>query len=264
MLDIFLPLALGMVTGLLLGLTGAGGGLVAAPLLVLVMQVPVAQAAPVSLIAVLLSAGTGAVLGLRAGIVRYKAATVMAAAGLLLFPLGHLVAGWVPNRLLMVVFAALLLYQAWRFWGNRHAVVDAAPPCEINPTSGRFIWNRPCARALLQAGSFAGFLSGLLGVGGGFILVPALRRHTPLEMNAITATVLLVLALVSCGGLLQWSVSGHLAAHLAWPFAAGALVGMVAGREFASGIDEHGLQKAFALLCALIALGLAAKGLLGF
>lgn len=258
-MEIFLPLALGMMTGLLLGLTGAGGGILAAPLLVLIMHLPVSQAAPASLIAVFIGASVGAALGLREGVVRYKAAMLMAVTGLLAFPLGHALVRYLPNTLLIMLFVLLLGYQAWRSWQGNATTADDTQPCDVSTTSGRFIWTQPCALAFTRSGLAAGFLSGLLGVGGGFILVPALRRYTPLETHSITATTLLVLALVSCGGFLQWSVGGGVVWKIAIPFAAGAAFGMVCGREFSPKLEEHLLRRIFAVFCGSIGLSLLVK-----
>jgi uncharacterized membrane protein YfcA len=112
---------------------------------------------------------------------------------------------------------------------------------------------------MLRAGFAAGFFSGLLGVGGGFILVPALHKLTPLPVRSITATSLMVLAVVSAGGLLQWLASSGVAAAVGVPFGAGALAGMALARGMSSRISEGRLRRIFAGLCLLGSLGLLAK-----
>jgi uncharacterized membrane protein YfcA len=87
-------LVLGGVVGLILALTGAGGGILAVPLLVFGAGATVAEAAPVGLMAVGMAATLGAVLGLRAGNVRYRAALLIAATGMLLSPAGL----WIARR----------------------------------------------------------------------------------------------------------------------------------------------------------------------
>ncbi|TDN62859.1 sulfite exporter TauE/SafE [Paraburkholderia sp. BL10I2N1] len=81
-------MVLGSVVGLILALTGAGGAIVAVPLLLFVLRLEVAEAAPIALLAVGLSAGMGAIIGLRAGIVRYRAAGFIALTGILSSPIG--------------------------------------------------------------------------------------------------------------------------------------------------------------------------------
>ncbi|GAB2181166.1 sulfite exporter TauE/SafE family protein [Denitratisoma sp. agr-D3] len=262
-MDPLIVAALGLVTGLLLGLTGAGGGVVAAPLLMLVLHLPLTEAAPISLLAVALGAGLAMTMGLRQGVVRYRAALLMAALGLLASPLGIRLSLALPNTPLVLAFAALLVYQAWRHWYGQGVAADTEPPCRINQDSGRFAWNRPCAWALARAGLVAGFLSGLLGVGGGFVLVPALRRHTPLAMHAVTATSLMVLTLVSWGGIAVWTAHGAMDWPRALPFAGGTLAGIFLGRKASPRLAETTLQRAFALMCLTAGLALVAKSLLG-
>ena len=87
-----LELGLGLLIGLIMALTGAGGGILAVPLLVFGAQLSVAEAGPVGLVAVGIAAALGAALGLKTGIVRYRAALLMAGTGVLLSPLGILLA----------------------------------------------------------------------------------------------------------------------------------------------------------------------------
>ena len=99
-------LSLGLVVGLLLALTGAGGGILAVPLLVFGAGLSVAEAGPIALLAVGMAASLGAGLGLKAGTVRYKAALWMAGGGILLSPLGVWLGRRLDNRWLAMVFAA--------------------------------------------------------------------------------------------------------------------------------------------------------------
>ncbi|HWS73997.1 MAG TPA: sulfite exporter TauE/SafE family protein, partial [Quisquiliibacterium sp.] len=109
-----LAAALGSLIGLVLAFTGAGGGILAIPLLVFGLHLPVQQAAPAGLAAVGIASAVGAVLGLRDGIVRYRAAAMIGAAGTLAAPLGVALAQRLPNRPLMAAFAMLLAFVAWR------------------------------------------------------------------------------------------------------------------------------------------------------
>lgn len=258
--------ALGLIVGLILGLTGAGGSLLAVPLLIFALNWSVARAAPMALIAVASSATLGAAIGLRQRIVRYRAAMAMAAAGAVVTPLGLFLAHRLPAWPLQLLLAGVLFFVAWRMF--RQTVIDPAVqacspprivPCAIDPATGRFAWTAPCTRALVAAGSLTGFLSGLLGVGGGFVVVPALCRATALPMNAIVATSLAVVALVSSSAVVIAAAAGHLEFAVAIPFAAGALAGMAAGRMAAPRLAGAKLQQGFAALCVLVAMGLIAK-----
>lgn len=126
-------LGLGLVVGLILALTGAGGGILAVPLLVFGAGVGVSDAAPIGLMAVGIAAMIGAVLGLRAGLVRYRAAVLIAVTGMLLSPAGLWAARQVDGRWLAMLFALVLLYVAVKTFrqasGNRAAHTATNPVC---------------------------------------------------------------------------------------------------------------------------------------
>ncbi|MEY2620173.1 MAG: hypothetical protein RL522_3175 [Pseudomonadota bacterium] len=261
-----LPPVLGLGVGAVLALTGAGGAIIAVPLLVFGLHLGLAQAAPIGLLAVALSAGLGAALGWRQGLLRYKAAAFMAASGLLLTPVGLWLAQRIPNAPLTLLFALVLaavalrmLRQAARALQGGAEEVRSETPCLLDEGTGRLRWTPRCAVRLALAGAMAGLLSGLLGVGGGFVLVPALLAVSNLPMQAITATSMGVLALVSSGAVAQAALAGQVPWGLALPFAAGALTGLLAGRRFAARLAGPRLQQGFAWMALLIAAGLVVR-----
>jgi hypothetical protein len=260
------PALLGLAVGLILALTGAGGGILAVPLLVFGAGIGVAQAGPIGLLAVGMAAALGAILGLRAGQVRYRAALLVAAAGMLLAPAGLWAARLADARWLGLSFGLTLLYVAARTWRQAALPASSQPPgapvCLRGERSGRFVWTPPCARALGLSGALAGFLSGMLGVGGGFVMVPALRRYTDLPLNSAVATSLAVIAIISAAGVATAAAQGGIDWALATPFAAGALAGMLGGRSLAARVAGPALQKAFALVSAAVAAGMIAKAVL--
>jgi uncharacterized membrane protein YfcA len=259
MTTILLCALLGAVVGLLLALTGAGGGILAVPLLVFGLRLGVAQAAPIGLVAVGLSAAIGAALGLRARIVRYRAAALIGGLGMLAAPFGVALAQRVPNTPLTIAFAGVLAVTAWRTFRRTLRTPAQAPrpraalPCVVDATDGRLVWTRPCARALALTGMVSGALSGLLGVGGGFVIVPALGRYTDLPIRSIVATSLAVIALVSIGSGGAAAAHGAIDWRIAVPFAGGAAIALLAGRIVAARIAGARLQQAFALVSAVVA-----------
>ena len=260
------PFALGALVGLLLALTGAGGGILAVPLLVFALHLGLAEAAPIGLLAVGLAAAMSASLGLRDGIVRYRAATLMGGLAMVLAPLGVAAAQRVPNTPLTIAFAAVLLLSAWRMWQRaRHALracdapTRAALPCVLDARDGRLVWTRPCAQALAFTGALAGVLSGLLGVGGGFVIVPALTRFTELSARSIVATSLAVIALASIGGVGAAAWKGAIAWDIALPFAIGSVFASLLARVIAARVAGPRLQQAFAIVSVGVALLLFAR-----
>lgn len=260
-----LALLLGAAVGIVMGLTGAGGGILAVPLLVFGMQLTVAEAGPVGLLAVGISAAVGAGIGLQAGIVRYRAAVLIAGSGVLLAPVGVWLAHRLDTRLLSLLFAGVLAWVAYRTLKdiNGHGVEARAPdvdrPCIRDDVGGRFIWTGKCAGVLALAGASAGILSGLLGVGGGFVIVPALQRFSNLAAQSVVATSLAVIALVSLAGVAAGLSAGQLNAEIALPFAGGSVLGMGVGSVLRSHLPPKGLKLAFAAICLLVAVGMVAK-----
>lgn len=265
--------ALGAVVGLILALTGAGGGILAVPLLVFGMHLTIAQAAPVGLMAVGIAAAVGALLGLREGIVRYRAAALLGFSGMVFAPLGVWLAKHLPNTPLLLGFSVVLAYTAWRMFrqtlhtgkttGEAMRTPDAPDylPCIVQPGEQRLSWSLPCARALGITGMLSGTLSGLLGVGGGFVIVPALSRYTNLATRSILATSLAVIALVAVGGVAAAAAQGSVAWNIAGPFAGGAVVALLLGRRLSAQLAGPRLQQLFAVVSAGVALLLMARGL---
>ena len=261
-----LIVALGGVVGLLMGLTGAGGGILAVPLLVFALDLSVRDAAPVALLSVGVAAAMGALVGLRAGVVRYKAALLMAGTGVLGAPLGMWLAHTLDTRVLSILFSAVLLWIAYKSFQaskpiDQKIASARAVACNRNPNHGRFIWTRPCTISLSAAGAAAGVLSGLLGVGGGFVMVPSLQKHTDLAMRSIVATSLSVIALISLAGVLTSATSGHFNYTVGIPFSGGAILGMMVGARLASIMPPAHLRMMFAVLATVVAMGMIGRAL---
>ncbi|AOY00150.1 sulfite exporter TauE/SafE family protein [Jeongeupia sp. USM3] len=250
---------LGALIGLVLGLTGAGGGILAVPALMAGLGWSVQQAAPVALLAVAGGAATGALEGFRRGLVRYRAALVMAVAGVPLTAVGQSVAQGLSQTVLQTAFALVMLVVAVRLLTPGSGEGNAAAPCRVDPDSGRLVWTPATALAVAAIGALTGFATGLLGVGGGFIIVPALRRLSNLGMHAIVATSLFVIALVGSGGIVAALWHGRtLSLAVALPFLAAIVAGMLAGRTLVARLSPARVQRGFALALLAVALGMLA------
>lgn len=263
-----LGLVLGGLVGLIMGLTGAGGGILAVPLLLFGLHLSVASAAPVALLAVGIAAAMGALIGLRAGIVRYRAAMLVAGIGIVVTPFGSWLARQMDTRYLTLLFALVLAYVAFRGWRESRGtpgqqVERIACPCVRDPQTGRFVWTRPCAIRLSVTGCVAGLLSGLLGVGGGFVIVPSLQRFTDLTMRATVATSLAVIALVSLANVGTSIYGGHFDFALGVPFSIGAVLGMLLGGRLASRWPAQRLKQLFFVMCLVVAASMLVKGGMG-
>jgi uncharacterized membrane protein YfcA len=275
---------LGLFVGLVMAITGAGGAILSLPLLVFFFQIKVIEAAPISLIAIALSASIATFLGLRAGIVRYKAATLLATFGVLCAPLGVYVAHQLSEKSLSILFSIVLVIVSVRSFqkfntptlliddnsGEINGYADTAkereqePACAINPATSKLFWTASCTKRLILTGGFSGFISGLLGVGGGFIIVPTLHSISNLETKMIVATSLAVIALVSTASAFSYAGSGTILWNLATPFVIATVVGMLLGRMLHRKIPIHFSVLLFGVLSLVIAVLMLVKTLVGF
>lgn len=254
---------LGSVVGIVLGLTGAGGAIIAVPLLIFGLHLTIADAAPIALFAVGVSAALGALLALKQGKVRYRAASLLALAGLAASPLGVFLAQRIPNAPLTLLFAIVLGYAAFHTFRksmrNSAEYADhSSASCQLGP-GGRLIWTWACARRIAIAGVSAGFLSGLLGVGGGFIIVPALQKVTNLHMQSIMPTSLAVIALISLAGVISAVAMRGIDWAIALPFAFGAGAGMLLVGAFVNRFTGPRLQQGFAILAGCVSIGMIVR-----
>ena len=254
----------GVLIGAIMGLMGAGGGILAVPVLVAGLGWSMQQAAPVALVAVTAGAVVGTVDGFRHRLVRYKAAMLMAACGIPMTHLGQVWAKQLPQHWLMGGFAFLMLLVARRFYGqarqDQASSDDVLYLAFINEVTGKFIWNPVSALVLACIGLFTGLMTGLLGVGGGFLIVPLMRRFTNLAMPGIVATSLFLITMVSGGGVINALWSG---AELPWVetsgFVAAMVSGMLVGRFLSRKLKPQQVQLGFAALLVALSVYLWLK-----
>lgn len=263
-----LILILGAIVGAVMGLTGSGGGILAVPVLVLGLDWTIQQAMPVALVAVVFSASVGALDGFRQKLTRYRAAFVMALVGIPFSSVGLQLGQGMPVRVLMLVFAALMLLIAARDFRALHRGqrLGDTPPgstaCCIDPHTGQLRWSLRTFLIIGGIGAMTGLATGLLGVGGAFIMVPLLRRWTDISAQGIVATVLMVMALVASGGVAMAAWHGlDIPMAVTVPFAVSTVVGMVAGRLWVRRVDAYRLRLIYALLVLLVGVAMGIKGL---
>lgn len=261
-----LSAVLGLLVGLVLALTGAGGAILAIPLLVFALHLSVSQAAPIALLAIFAATSIGAVHGLYQGTVRYKSAMLIAGLGLLMAPVGVKLAQHLPLQILNLSLAAVLVFVAIRTWQNNR-ILDttpaAKPPaaCAINPATSKLFWTADCTKRLMLTGEITGLLSGLLGVGGGFIIVPSLQQVSNFNTQTIVATTLAVVAIVSAGSLALHVQTTTVDWTIALPFCVGTTIAMLVMSGLRRFIPNVISQRGFALLCLWAAAYLTVKSL---
>jgi uncharacterized membrane protein YfcA len=259
-----LSLVFGAVVGLSLGLTGGGGAIFAVPLLVYGLGVPTREAIGISLAAV----GTTSLVGFlhrwKLGQVEIRTGLLFAGAGMLGAPLGTWIAGWLPEPLLLVLFAGLMVIVALRLWqqASRRVVTNVSnldcedtdrPTCRRDATGALILTSR-CAVLLLVVGILTGVLSGLFGVGGGFVIVPALVLFSGMSIHRAVGTSLMVIALVSASGVAsQWWSGRAIPPSVTLLFVAGGIAGLFLGQQIGRRLSGPVLQKVFAVAILVVA-----------
>ncbi|MCS6978348.1 MAG: sulfite exporter TauE/SafE family protein [Gemmatales bacterium] len=247
--DLGLSLLFGLVVGFSLGLTGGGGSIFAVPLLMYGLGMPLKEAVGVSLAAVGTTSLLGALGRLRTGELQIAAGVVFALVGMAGTPLGVWLHGQLPEKLLLVLFAGLMLVIAIRM-----AWVSSGPrPAATVNLAGFPSWLRWLT--LAASGFAVGVLSGMFGVGGGFLIVPALVLVGGMEMHRATATSLLVIALISLGGVISHLKAGR---PLSWEITAAFVLGGAAGLALAIPLARRlsgaALRQIFAAVIVAVAL----------
>lgn len=248
-MDILLyeALGIGLLLGTLLGLTGAGGSLVALPLL-LSLHLPLRDAIGVSLGALGLSALIGAASRWRSGDVHLTPAILLIITGLPGSWIGQQLGQLINEFWLVLAFCLLVLWSAWRMWSN----------AKLPEQSDK----KPLNRGMLVfIGLWVGILSGLMGVGGGFLIVPALLWFSPLTMLAAAATSMAVIAVVSGAGFLIYFSAANPPLSLLVGIAIGGSVGVLLGNKLATRLGGPTLQRIFAIMLLSVSLSLAAQKL---
>ena len=260
-----LGLMYGLVVGIALGLTGGGGSIFAVPLLVYGLGMETRAAISLSLAAVGVTAGFGAVLRLKAREMELYPGFIFAAGGMLLAPAGTWLGGLIPPVALLSVFAILMIFVAWRMWTGKAEAPRDPGPCLFSSRSrgdGRSPLAPGCYVRLIGAGAAAGVLSGLFGIGGGFIIVPSLLHVTGTSIHRAVSTSLLVIFLISLAG-----VGAHLLQGQQFPmpvsalFVAGGFGGMLVGSSLRSRLSTAALGKIFATGMCLAGTAILVKNL---
>jgi uncharacterized membrane protein YfcA len=240
-------MVLAILVGLSLGALGSGGSIITIPVLVYVAGVPAESAVGMSLVIVGATSLVGALLHLKRGNVALKPSLLFAATGMAGAYIGSAGTHLLSRRSLMLLFAGIMLVVGIRMWRSTVG------------TLAKGLFSVP--RCLL-VGLAVGLLTGFLGIGGGFLIVPALVLYAGLDSRTAVGTSLAVITLNSITG-----VAGQLRfANLDWPllvgFLAFALGGMVLGAILANRLAEARLRRLFATTVLILAVAVGIGNLL--
>ena len=232
-------LLLGFAIGLILGLLGGGGSILTVPAMVyLVGQTP--QTAVTTSLAVV---GANSMMGVffhrQHGTLNWNVALGFGGVGFITAFLAADISEHLPASLLMVSFASLMLVIG--------GIMIAAPQLQQERNSEPSIW------IILISGALVGLLTGVLGVGGGFLIVPALVILVGLPIQQAVGTSLIVIAINSLAGLLGHLGSASLDVSLLLAFIGAGLVGTFVGANLSQRVPAQHLRKGFALFVMVLA-----------
>ena len=273
---------IGLIIGAILGLSGAGG-IIAVPLMIIFLHLPVNEAMSLALGVVMLSAAIGVFSHYKS--ILLVPALTLGFTGILTAPLGRSLAISIDNSLLLFGFFTISMVIAIGMWLKSNSdtndsfdelgksLVDVPSLSDFfngnhhsNTTNNRVNQLIGSVVSVLKSswlvllimllyGLFVGCVSGLLGIGGGVFIIPFLRWYLYVNMKTALATSLLVVVLVSSSGFLT-ALIAHQQIDLALlvKLAISAMVGIVLGQKLATFCKDHLLQKIFSVSLVLISL----------
>jgi len=257
---ILAALAAGSVIGLVLGMVGGGGSVLAVPLLVYGVGVESPHAAiGTAAVAVALNAASGLAGHARAGTVKWPCATAFALAGVVGAALGAEAGKAMDGQRLLALFGLLMIVVGASMLRERGGVEN--PDVRLKrETAGELL------PRLIPIGLGVGLLAGFFGIGGGFLIVPGLILATGMPMRTAIGTSLVVVTSLGLTTAASYALSGF----VDWPLVGllvtggviGSVVGITAGKRLAQ--KRRALQLGFAVLVIVVGIYVAAKGLLQF
>jgi hypothetical protein len=245
--NIGIALGIGAVIGVLLGLLGGGGSILAVPALVYIVGLGVEQAIPVSLIVVGIASAVGALPKVRAHQVQWRLAGIFAAAGIPATFVGAAIGRHMSQPVLLIGFALVMVMAGIRMLQDKG---DTGTACTVGNEG--INWRR-CAPRSIPAGFLVGLLTGLFGVGGGFLIIPALVLMLGVEMPIAIGTSLLIIVANSAAGVashlggtsIDWSITAA--------FVGTAILGSLIAGHYGTKVDTGRLQHWFAYLVFAVA-----------
>ena len=232
---LILVLALSVAIGLSLGVLGGGGSILTVPILVYVAGFDAKEAIAASLFVVGVTSAVSVLSHARGGRVMWRTGLIFGAAGMAGAFVGGLLGGHIPGQILLIAFAIMMVATSVAMLRGRKKKSDGDGPVKHE---------LPLGRVLLD-GAVVGLVTGLVGAGGGFLVVPALALLGGLPMSVAVGTSLVVIAMKSFAGLAGYLTTVQLNWGVTLGVTAAAIIGTLAGSKLAGRIPEAALRKAF-------------------
>ncbi|MDR2109406.1 MAG: sulfite exporter TauE/SafE family protein [Coriobacteriales bacterium] len=262
----------GFLVGILAGLFGVGGGWMIIPLLHVIFGVPVVPTAATSLFTMVPTSVSGVIRHMRQKTVHLRIGVILGVSGAVTSVGGALVAEHLPDMLITLLTVAVIAFSALRMlWEARQAAaasdpasVPASPAASDSATSFSTtaatssdpvaLTTKPITIvAAIIVGLIAGFLAGIVGVGGGFIIVPFCVAYLGFSMSKAAGTSLAAIMFIALPGIVSHAMLGH----IWWLYGIALIIGTVPGAQLggylASRLPDRALRIAF--VCLLVVAG---------
>lgn len=249
----------GGIGGLALSISGGGGAILILPLFVYLFHVSVHKALLLSLAMICFSAFIGSIPNRRWSAVERKIVFLVALGGLLMVPLGTYTSFHISEQHLLLVFSMVMAATAIFIWLKDTVIYElshhSGDESQVNEQFAlRWYW-------MIAFGAIAGFLSGLLGIGAGLLLVPALALSLMMPVSKASKLSLLVVMVISLAGIIS-----HLSYHVIdgmWliSFVFGGSIGLMIGGRLSRFLPEKLTQRIAAVIILSLAIAMLAVSL---
>lgn len=247
-------MSFGLLIGGLLGVIGGGGSILAVPALVYGMGMPLAAAIPSSLLVVGASSAAGVFPRISKGI-SWRLALIIGLTGGATAYVGAAVSRLLDQKVLLLVFAAIMVIA-----GVRMCMTTKSVAGDCYTADGPVRW-RLCLPKALATGLTLGFLTGLLGVGGGFLIVPVLTLILGLPMALAVGTSLVIIVINSAGGFIFHLTDLDIDWNITAAFGVTAMISSLVAGQLGRSLPDKVLKQGFAVLVILLAFYVAFQAL---
>jgi uncharacterized membrane protein YfcA len=266
-------LAVSMGAGIFGSVLGLGGGIIVVPALTLLLHIDIRYAIGASIVSVIATSSGAGVAYVKERLTNIRVSMLLETATTPGAVLGALLAGIIAGRWLYLVFGLVLAYAAYEMWRRPHRAADAVAPTdrwsarlrlsgsyhdaaldkEVPYHASRTPWG-------LALSGVAGILSGLLGVGGGIIKVPAMNLVMGLPIKVASATSNFMIGVTAAASAGVYFLRGDINPFIAGPVAIGVVVGALIGTHILNHLRRSVLRVAFTAVLVFVAIQMLWKG----
>lgn len=257
MFNIVLALLLGLGVGIIASLIGVGGGFLLVPLLHILMGMNIHKAIGTSLFVIVFIALTATISYYRKNLILFKIGLFFEIGSIPGSVLGSLVSKYLPSNILRLIFSCLLFYVAYKMWKGKVVKSETNKKKE----SYREV-NLKKIFMLIGSGSIAGFLSGLLGIGGGVVKVPMMVSLFYIPIHYAVATSEFMITITASTGLLVHTFLQNVDFTAGIILVPSTIIGSYTGSRIAVRVKRRVLRRIFSIAVTLISIRLIVETLL--